>query len=185
VAQRIHGPGYISLETALSHHAWIPEAVYAVTSASLDRSNEFDTPPGHFSFTRVPQETLYAEVSRVEKEDGDSFLLASPLKALADYVYVHKCDWNRSIPAQHIAPTDGTAICGRVGECRFSVKSPRSQTRGGVIAPEAPVHAPLPETHIDPGPRLAVWRDARLRTERKTAIVESRLSPSPSGKDIR
>jgi len=94
LSQRIYGPSYISLETALSHHGWIPEAVYAITSVSGDRSREFDTPLGHFSFTRVPQRTFYAEVSRVEQEAGCSFLLASPLKALADYVYVHKCDWD-------------------------------------------------------------------------------------------
>ena len=55
LAQRIHGPSYISLETALSHHGWIPEAVRAVTSAALGRSRTFDTPVGLFSFTRVPQ----------------------------------------------------------------------------------------------------------------------------------
>ncbi len=131
LAQRIYGPSYISLETALSYHDWIPEAVYTITSTSLDRSREFDTPLGHFSFTRIPQKTFYAEVSRVEKNSsgnadgtgygggsgsgsgfsdgsgyggdgifnaGGSFLLASPLKALVDYVYVHKCDWDSRRP---------------------------------------------------------------------------------------
>ncbi len=98
LAQRIHGPSYISLETALSHHGWIPEAVYAVTSVSLDRSREFDTPLGWFSFVRVPQKTLYAGVARVENGRGDGLLLASPIKALADYVYVHKCDWDSARP---------------------------------------------------------------------------------------
>ena len=97
LAQRIYGPSYISLETALSWHGWIPEAVYTITSVSLDRSREFDTPLGRFSFTKVPQSVLYAEVNRVTRE-GDHFLLASPLKALADYVYVHKCDWTSSRP---------------------------------------------------------------------------------------
>ena len=98
LAQRIYGPSYISLETSLSYHGWIPEAVYAITSVSGGRSREFDTPLGHFSFTRVPQRTFYSEVSRVEKEAGGSFLLASPLKALTDYVYVHKCDWDSVSP---------------------------------------------------------------------------------------
>lgn len=98
LAQRIYGPSYISLEMALSYHGWIPEAVYAITSVSMERSREFGTPLGHFSFTRVPQNTFYTEVSRVEKEVGGSFLLASPLKALADYVYVHKRDWNSAQP---------------------------------------------------------------------------------------
>jgi hypothetical protein len=97
LAQRVYGPSYISLETALSYHGWIPEAVYAVTSASLNRSREFDTPLGRFSFTRVPQKTFYAEVGRVEKDEG-SFLLASPLKALADYVYVHRLEWDSGRP---------------------------------------------------------------------------------------
>ena len=98
LAQRIYGPSYVSLETALSYHGWIPEAVYAVTSVSGDRSREFGTPLGQFSFTRVPQRTFYAEVSHVENGAGSSFLLASSLKALTDYVYVHKCDWIAAAP---------------------------------------------------------------------------------------
>jgi hypothetical protein len=34
LAQLVHGPGYVSLETALSHHGWIPEGVYAITNVS-------------------------------------------------------------------------------------------------------------------------------------------------------
>jgi hypothetical protein len=130
LAQRIYGPSYISLEMALSYHGWIPEAVYTITSTSLDRSREFSTPVGHFSFTRVPQKTFYVEVIRVEKDSGGnadgtgygggsvsgsgfvngsgfggpglhvggSLLLASPLKALADYVHVHKLDWTSARP---------------------------------------------------------------------------------------
>jgi hypothetical protein len=110
LAQRIYGPSYISLETALSYHNWIPEAVYAVTSTSLDRSREFDTPMGRFSFTRVPQKTFYAEVKRVEKEGGGSFLLASPLKALADYVYAHRCDWNSARPVVESLRVDESSL---------------------------------------------------------------------------
>lgn len=98
LVQRIYGPSYISLETALSRHGWIPEAVYAITSVCLDRGREFDTPLGLFSFTRVPQAVLYAGVERVAAAGGECFMLASPLKALADYVYVHKCDWNSARP---------------------------------------------------------------------------------------
>jgi hypothetical protein len=112
LAQMIYGPSYISLETALSYHGWIPEAVYAVTSTSFDRSHEFGTPMGHFSFTRVPQETFYAEVTRVEKEEAGSFLLASPLKALADYVYTHRCDWNSAQPVVESLRVDESSLAG-------------------------------------------------------------------------
>jgi len=144
LAQRIFGPSYISLETALSYHGWIPEAVYAITSTSMDRSREFNTPLGHFSFTRVPQKTFYTEVTRVAKDgsgnadgtgygggsgsgsgfadgsgygggvfhDGSSFLLASPLKALADYIYVHKRDWSSARPVAESLRVDGGLLAG-------------------------------------------------------------------------
>ena len=65
LAQRIYGPSYVSLETALSYHGWIPEAVYTITSTAMDRSREFTTPVGQFSFTRVPQNVFYLQVTRV------------------------------------------------------------------------------------------------------------------------
>jgi hypothetical protein len=98
LAQRMYGPSYISLESALSYHGWIPEAVQAITSVSSARSREYDTPLGRFSFTHVPQQTLYTQVARVQRESGESFLLAEPIKALVDYVYVHHCDWDSAQP---------------------------------------------------------------------------------------
>ena len=98
LAQRIHGPSYVSLETALSHHGWIPEAVQAVTSVALGRSRTFNTPVGLFSFTRVPQRRFLSGVRRTSVEGGGTFFLATPLKALADHVYVQRCDWSSAAP---------------------------------------------------------------------------------------
>jgi len=110
LAQRMHGPSYVSLESALSYHGWIPEAVYAMTSASLDRSRSFNTPFGVFSFTRVPQKQLYVGVNRIETGDGGSFLLAEPLKALADYVYAHHCRWLSMAPVIESLRVDQHAL---------------------------------------------------------------------------
>lgn len=93
LAQHIYGPSYISLESALSWHGWIPEAVYTLTSVSFKKSKEFNTPLGMFSYTRVPQKVFYASVERLTDEAGNIFLIASPMKALADYVYAHKRDY--------------------------------------------------------------------------------------------
>lgn len=93
LAQHIYGPSYISLESALSWHGWIPEAVYTLTSVSFKKSKEFNTPLGMFSYTRVPQKVFYANVERLADEAGNIFLIASPMKALADYVYAHKRDY--------------------------------------------------------------------------------------------
>ena len=114
LTQRIYGPSYISLETALSYHGWIPEAVYTVTSTSLNRSREFDTPIGRFSFTSVPQRTFYVQVSRVQKQNG-SFLLATALKALADYVFVHKRDWDSARPVIESLRVDESSLASLSG----------------------------------------------------------------------
>ena len=100
LAQVVFGPSYISLESALSHHGWIPEAVYATTCVSLARSRNFETPMGLFSYTRVPQVRFYAGVRREEQLGGGSFFVAGPLKALADYVYVHGLEWRSLAPVQ-------------------------------------------------------------------------------------
>ncbi len=98
LAQRIYGPSYISLEGALSYHGWIPEAVPAITCASLERSREFATPLGLFAFVRIPQTTFFSGVERVAATEGTAFFIASPVKALADYVYSHQCDWKSADP---------------------------------------------------------------------------------------
>jgi predicted transcriptional regulator of viral defense system len=71
LAQRIYGPSYISMETALSYHGWIPETVYGCTVASYKSAKEFNTPLGVFSYRRVPQRTFYSAVERrVDRDDS-------------------------------------------------------------------------------------------------------------------
>ncbi len=98
VAQQVYGPSYVSLESALRYHDWIPEAVYGCTSVSAKTGKEFDTPLGRFSYKRVPQNILYAGVRRLTDEAGNAFLMALPVKALADYVYIHKLNWTGITP---------------------------------------------------------------------------------------
>jgi hypothetical protein len=98
IAQRVCGPSYISLETALSQHAFIPEAVRAITSVAAGRSRTFDTPVGLFTFTRVPQRRFLAGVRRVATDAGGAYFLATPLKALADLVYVQRHRWTGIAP---------------------------------------------------------------------------------------
>jgi len=99
LAQLVYGPSYLSTETALSWHGWIPEAVHAVVSTGLGRSREFVTPLGTYVFQRVPQKSLMSGVQRItEAAPHVSYLMARPLKALADYVYTHHCDWRSADP---------------------------------------------------------------------------------------
>jgi len=98
LAQRIHGPSYVSLETALSQQGWIPEGVQAITSVTPGRSRSFDTPIGLFTFTHVPQRRFLAGVRRTAGEGAGAFFLATPLKALADYVYAQRRNWQSAAP---------------------------------------------------------------------------------------
>ena len=123
LAQRIYGPSYVSLETALSHHGWIPEAVQAITSVALGRSRTFNTPVGLFSFTRVPQGRFLSGVRRASVGGGGAFFLATPLKALADHVYAQRCDWHCAAPVVESLRVEDQALAELTGELFEEVMS--------------------------------------------------------------
>lgn len=96
LANRIVPHSYISLESALSYHGWIPEHVATVTSVlAQGRSKKFATPFGEFDFHRffVHEYEFLTGVARVEEIEAEPFFMASPLRALADYVCVKKIKW--------------------------------------------------------------------------------------------
>lgn len=123
LAQRVHGPSYISLETALSHYGWIPEGVQAVTSAALGRSREFNTPIGLFSFTRVPQRRFLAGVRRVSVNGGSAFFVATPLKALSDLVYAQGREWHSAAPVVESLRVEDESLAELTGELFDEVMS--------------------------------------------------------------
>lgn len=93
LAQQIYGPSYVSFEAALSYHGWIPEAVYTCTCTCLGKAKLFETPLGRFDYKRVPQKVLYVGVDRDVDANGNAAFIASPAKALADYIYLHDPPW--------------------------------------------------------------------------------------------
>ena len=92
LAQFIYGPSYISFESALSFHQLIPEAVYGITSACIQRSKTFNTPIGIYSYTKLPMLNFYLSVDLVSI-DKTSFFIAKPWKALCDYVFYIKIEY--------------------------------------------------------------------------------------------
>ncbi|MCB0308228.1 MAG: hypothetical protein KDD48_02560 [Bdellovibrionales bacterium] len=92
VAQHLSFPSYISLESALSYYHLIPEGVQTTTSVTLTRSKTISTPVGIYSFSRLPLH-LFRE-GFFQKNDGQhKFLIANPLKAILDYVYIKKKEY--------------------------------------------------------------------------------------------
>jgi hypothetical protein len=96
VAGVLHSPSHVSLESALAFHGLIPEAVYHVSSVTAARSRRFTTPLGVFSFKRVPALAPRAGVEAVAVARDAWAFIASPLRAIADMVYLRReITWNR------------------------------------------------------------------------------------------
>ena len=79
------GPSYVSIETALSYYGLIPERTMGMTSVVTGRSKTFKTPIGWFSYKSIPEDLFPIGVRSV-----DGYLMASPEKALCDYLYTRK-----------------------------------------------------------------------------------------------
>ena len=79
------GPSYVSIESVLSYYGLIPERTMGMTSVVTGRSKTFRTPIGWFSYKSIPEDLFPIGVRSV-----DGYLMASPEKALCDYLYTRK-----------------------------------------------------------------------------------------------
>lgn len=88
VANAIYGPSYISFNSALSYWGMIPEAVYSITSATTRKlkKKHYSNDIADFTYRDVPPE-VYPYGIRIINENGYSFMIASPEKALCDKLY--------------------------------------------------------------------------------------------------
>lgn len=89
LANTICSPSYLSFEFALSYHGLIPEAVYNFTSATFEKKKkkEFKTLFGTFTYRDVPS-AAYPYGIECVSENGYTFQIASPEKALCDELYI-------------------------------------------------------------------------------------------------
>ncbi len=86
LANMICGPSYISLDYALHYHGLIPERVEAVTSVTISRSRRFSTPVALFIYHNIHIQAYAIGIDLVGPQNGCSFLIATPEKALADKI---------------------------------------------------------------------------------------------------
>ena len=96
VAQALVPGSYVSFESALAHHGWIPEAVFATGSVSPGRKTlRFETPDfGAFGFhpLAIADYHFLTGVDRVQMGKLTAFV-AQPLRALLDLVTLRKEQW--------------------------------------------------------------------------------------------
>ncbi|MBI4004433.1 MAG: hypothetical protein HY353_05365 [Candidatus Omnitrophica bacterium] len=85
IANRLYAPSYVSFESALAFHHLIPETVYAVTSATPRPTRTLDAVSTTFEYHRIKRQafTGYQPV----KIGVETVLMATPEKALADFLY--------------------------------------------------------------------------------------------------
>lgn len=96
LAQRLVPGSYVSLETALAFHNWIPEAVYSTASVVPgNKAKEFNYEShGRFTFHPLAIQTGYflELVERVQL-GKQPVLMARPVRALLDLVCFKKTEW--------------------------------------------------------------------------------------------
>ena len=89
IAGQIVRLSFVTFESSLAYHGWIPERVETIESAiSLGRSRGFETPFGYFQYTRLPTDPFHFLTGVVQRGDEtQTFLVAKPLRALVDLAY--------------------------------------------------------------------------------------------------
>ncbi len=87
MANKIYAPSYVSFEMALSYYGLIPEGVYGITSAATRKTSRFKTAVAEFSYHTLKPRLFFGY--RLVTHNDKHFKIASPQKALLDYLYLH------------------------------------------------------------------------------------------------
>ncbi|MFH1782755.1 MAG: hypothetical protein ABH848_03965 [Candidatus Omnitrophota bacterium] len=85
IANKIYAPSYISLEYALSFYKIIPETVYTVTSITTKATREFTVSNIIYKYNKIRKDLFFGY--EPIKKDNVLILIATPEKALVDYLY--------------------------------------------------------------------------------------------------
>ncbi len=87
-AEKIYEPSYLSLEFALNYYGIIPDIPGTYTSVTSKTTKYFKNPFGNFTYQKIKPEFFTGYEARMEK--NVSFNIATPEKALIDYIYLNK-----------------------------------------------------------------------------------------------
>jgi hypothetical protein len=96
VAQALEPGSYVSFETALSSHGWIPEGVRVTASVVPGRKSSKLEHPSLGSFTFHPlalHKEHFLQLIERRQSGSQTAWVAKPLRALMDLVTLKKLDW--------------------------------------------------------------------------------------------
>jgi len=89
VANLVYPQSYVSLESALNTFGVLPDIPAQVTSVTPLTPNTFTTPLGEFLYSKIDSR-LYFGFQVTVNTDGLPIRIATPEKALLDYLYIRK-----------------------------------------------------------------------------------------------
>ena len=81
----LYGPSYVSMLTALREYGLIPERVEVVESMTTHLTVSFQNDVGRFEYHHCAKDYYPIGITQRE-EEGVSYLIATPEKALCDYI---------------------------------------------------------------------------------------------------
>ncbi len=96
VAQALAPGSYISFETALAYHGWIPERVFVTASVVPGRKSrryENETMGAYSFYPLALQSGYFLELVKRVTVNGQVVLVAEPCRALMDLVCSRKIAW--------------------------------------------------------------------------------------------
>ncbi|HMU13812.1 MAG: hypothetical protein JST41_09720 [Bacteroidetes bacterium] len=87
VANRVYAPSYISMESALSYHGFIPEGVFHITSVTTLHTREFDIGKTRYHYRNVKPGYFYGY--DILEHEGAAVRMADAEKTLLDLLYLN------------------------------------------------------------------------------------------------
>lgn len=99
IAGKLYTPSYVSLESALNIYGIIPDVVVNVTSVTTITSKKIATELGTFSYSKIRNDLFFGYTNIMDKTSGLYYQIATPEKALLDYIYCRKI---KDLTAQRI-----------------------------------------------------------------------------------
>ena len=85
IGNMLYGPSYVSMLTALREYGLIPERVEVVQSMTTHLTVSFENKVGRFEYLHCAKEYYPIGITQ-RQEEGITYLIARPEKALCDYI---------------------------------------------------------------------------------------------------
>lgn len=88
LASKIYTPSYLSLEFALNYYGIIPDIPGTYTSVTSRKTMVYKNEFGNFTYQKIKSDLFFGYI--IQKDKNVTFQIATPEKAILDYLYLNK-----------------------------------------------------------------------------------------------